>query len=294
MKKKFFITVGILFSIVLLFAAYRMIFCPAMLQMEDTNFSDEERKIMIAEIDSNMISLASMADHVKDKKIILAGEIHFQEKVMQKFIDFLDLLPVNGLILTLELPLSIQPEIDKYMNSGEELYIQSIAECSNCLPYANIIRWCYANKAKVKGLYAIDENRAEIILNRAFCFDTRNKTMVNRILDIQKGDSTMPILFYGGQLHCLQSGRYLYDRENREPIGSRLLHSFSKDEISTIIFTANKRFVSYEAWGQKTGVFPVNEQTKNLERRYFIHEPVKGAKECGEFFNYFVNIGDLN
>jgi len=294
MKKKIFTTIFLTASLVLVFIMFRKINCPEMLPMESTAFSDKEIELVRDAIDSKIISMETMADKVKNKKVILVGEIHFREKIMQCFIDFLDVLPVDKLVLALELPASIQPEINMFMENGDNNYLEKIETCKNCLPYKGIIQWCYEHKTKIKAIVAIDENRARIILNRALCKDTRNKTMTDNIIKLQRKNEEIPVVFYGGQLHCLQSGRYLYDVENRIPMGNRLLKVYSQKDLTTIILSANKHFVSYEAWGTKIGGLSMeDETTKILDRRYFIHEPVIGSRNSGDFFNYFVNIGDL-
>lgn len=285
----------LLFAVILIAAllfTYRVIFCPKLIIAKRIDLPAKTAHALGEQLTTHMLDNGELGDAIKDKKIVLVGETHFQDKVMSYFIDLMGKIPDKKIVLSLELPESIQNTIDSYLETGDEKYLSSIKACSDCLPYYSIIKWCRDRRDKVERVFAVDENKSRIFLMRCVCYDTRNKTMADNILESYRKYPGRLILFYGGQLHCLLNGRYLYNVENRTPVGKHLLqHDVTRNDISTILLDYDDNFPASAAWRGRIGAARINDRLRELPLNFFVRDTVYGVTQVGEVLDYYVNVG---
>lgn len=293
MKKKLLRLLLTAISIVSVLFIYRLIFCPRLVIASRIELPPKMLHALGEQLAGDMLDNVELGEAIKEKKVILVGETHFQNKVMSYFTDLMGKIPGKKIVLNLELPESMQNTIDSYLETGDGKYLSAIEACSDCLPYYSIIKWCRDHRDKVERIFAVDENQSRIFLMRCFCYDTRNRTMANNILESYRKYPDRLILFYGGQLHCLLNGRYLYDVENRTPVGKLLLQNdISRNDISSILLDYNDNFPASPAWKGGTGAARVNNGLRELPVNFFVRDTVYGVSRAGDLFDYYVNVGN--
>lgn len=281
-------------SMVALLFVYRLAFCPKIVVASRIELPPQTAYALEEKLAGDIVDNVELGEAIKDKKIVLIGETHFQDKVMSYFTDLMGKIPGKKIVLNLELPESIQNTIDAYLETGDEKYLSSIKACSECLPYYNIIKWCRDRKDKVERVFAVDENQSRIFLMRCVCYDTRNKTMAGNILKSYRKYPDRLILFYGGQLHCLLNGRYLYDVENRTPAGKLLLRNgIGRNDLTSILLDYNNNFPASRAWKGSIGAVRINNGLREVPVNFFVRDTLYGVNHAGEVFDYYVNVGNL-
>lgn len=289
----------ILVVIILLFVFFgwklRMHFCieKKKVEIREVNLSEEDLVELRSKLDGNILQIQELSDRINNSRLLLIGESHLQKEVMKYFIEILDHLPDKRMVLNLELPFSKQDIVDKYCETGEESYLDSLMNCRECLPCQEILRWCYSNRGRIEKVFAVDETQAQIqFRRRRMCTDTRNRTMARRVYRSYSDYPDARIIFYGGQLHVLKSGRYKFDIKNRTPMGNRLINSdIPKDDISVIMIAGEDDFPLSVVWDEKTGALETQGKFNRLPYTFFYTYPIYRVSYAGELFDFFVNVG---
>lgn len=297
MKRVYWILIGIILLVVIVFSAWKiwMNSCIERTQIEIPEYNVPEQELTrVADIlENQLLDMETLAEKLNDSRILLVGEVHNRQEVLQYFLDILEHLPDKQLVLNLELPSSIQNNIDTYLESGEEHYLDTMKTTLGCLQYQDIIRWSYHNQKRVVKVLAMDETQARIRFNRNYlCEDTRNETMKKIIYQTYRDFPDAKIIAYAGQMHMLKSGRYKFDIENRMPAGSRLINSnIPSEDIRVVMIAGEGDFPLSSAWKQKIGVLEMGEEFAHLPFLYFYTYPLYRINHAGELFDYFVNVG---
>lgn len=275
-----------------LFVCYRAFFCPKLVVASGIELPQETIDTLRTRLHGDVLDNVKLGAQIKDKKIVLIGETHFRAEVMNYLTDLLGKLPGPHIILHLELPMSVQGMLDAYMETGDQKYLLAVKNCSDCLPYHSIVKWCYDHKGKIERVVAIDENPSRVFLMRCICDDTRNKTMADNILRSRRKYPGRRIVFYGGQLHCLLAGRYLYDHPSRTPVGQLLLQGGNRrSDITTILLDYDNHFPTSAPWDGAIGAARMNSELGVLPPHFFIQDTIFGVKQAKEVFDYYVNVG---
>lgn len=297
MKKKNWIPIIFILLILLLFAGYkiRMHFCieKTRIKMRETNLTEELISEIGEKIDTKLLSIPALAEELRESRILLFGEPHLQIEVMEYFTKILDHFQDEQIVLNVELPPSLQDEIDHYMDSGDERFLDAMAECKSCLPLQDIFRWCYSNRSKVVRIFAVDEELDRILFKRKYlCTDTRNRTMSKLVYKTYQDYPNARIIFYGGQLHVMKSGRYKYDIRNRVSAGTRLINSdISPEDIKVIMISGENEFSLSPAWNGNKGALDVRGTFCKLPITYFYTYPLYRLSYAGDMFDFYVNVG---
>lgn len=292
--KKIGVAFSILAIIVSAFFTYRYFACPREIVPEETIIAKERIDEIAEKLAPRILSIDSLAKRISARRIVLVGETHFKNEPIDFFIELMEKIPDEKLVINLELPNEVQPVIDKFMKTGNGSLLDEIKNHSDCLPYSKILLWCYENRNRVENVCAIDENRGHIIMMRAFCNDTRNVTMAEAIAKSSKDFPEAKIIFYGGQYHMLKAGRYMYDVENRTPAGMRLTEmNIDEHDIYSLLLDGDGRFPISAAWKNNFGAVENDEPVSSLPVNYFFSDPIYGVKYAGELFDFFVNLGEL-
>jgi len=138
----------------------------------------------------------------------------------------------------------------------------------------------------------MDENRKQIVINRAFLRDTRNETMARYVLREREQHPENLVVAYGGQLHFTMAGRYLFDVENRVPMGARLVkYGVPRDRIVTIMVSGDGTAPICELG--EGGVLGMQGPLGQEPYALFLQGKIFGAETAGELFDYFVDLDAL-
>lgn len=234
----------------------------------------------------------SLAVQIGRKRFLLVGETHFRKETVGYFTGLLDDMDGGPLVLLLELPGSIQPAIDRYLASGDEREFDAIWGEVEALPLHDILRWAYANRHRVKGVVAMDEDRTRIFINRALLDDTRNETMANAMLEAAQAHPDARIVAYAGAMHMMLAGRYRFDVDNRQPAGLRLLASgVVRDDVASLSLTGDELPIA-AAFAAPTAL-DLRGAAGLLPYEDFYDYPVYGASRIGELHTHLVYLGAL-
>ena len=297
MKRVFLIPMGIVLLLFFVYSAWkiRMHTCIEKKRVEipELNVPVEVISEISAKLADRILDLETLTDKIKDSRMLLVGETHLKNEEIGYFLNVLDHLPDEKLVLNLELPPSVQENIDAYMESGEEHLLDTLKATRGCLPLQEIIRWSYRNRQRVEKVFAMDETLAKVQFNRRYlCTDTRNETMKKALYRAYRDFPDSKIIAYGGQLHMLKSGRYKFDIKNRTPAGNRLINSDIPDEdIRVVMISGEDEFPLAPAWKGKIGAMEMRGEFARLPFTYFYTYPIYRVTTGGELFDFFVNVG---
>ncbi len=186
---------------------------------------ENERVQVKASLAASAVDRSALLAELGTKRVLLIGEDHFQQEPqiwLQTLLDDLHAMNGRGAVLLLELPQHIQPQIDAYLATGDESALDEAFNGSEVLPYKSTVRWARAHREAVTAILADDENFWHIGLMRLLLTDTRNDTMARAISMAAQTYPGKRIVAYGGRMHMMNAGRYMYDRNTRRPIGARL------------------------------------------------------------------------
>ena len=273
-----------------------MHFCIEKKRVEIPEFTvpDDALTEISAKLEDRILDVQTLTDRLKGSRMLLFGETHLKHEEIGYFLSILDHLSNEKLVLNLELPLSIQDNIDAYMESGEEHYLDTLKATRGCLPFQEIIRWSYRNRERVERVFAIDETLAKIQFNRRYlCMDTRNETMKKALYRAYHDFPDAKIIAYAGQLHILKSGRYKFDIKNRTSAGNRLINSdIPKDDIRVVMISGEDEFPLSPAWNGKIGAMDMRGEFARLPFKYFYTYPLYRVNHAEELFDFFVNVGE--
>ena len=184
----------------------------------------DDRELVRASLSASVVDRPGLIRSLASKRVILVGESHFIEEPQAWLRDLLrDLHGGDGrrAVLALELPRGGQSRLDRFMASGKESDLES-AFGWGALPYHSTVRWARTHPEAVAQVIACDEEPWRTGLMRLFLTDTRNDTMARAVADAARRNPGLRIVVYGGSLHMMKAGRYLYDSDTRRPIGQRL------------------------------------------------------------------------
>jgi hypothetical protein len=297
MKRVLWIPIGVVLLLLVVFTTWkiRMHYCIEKKRVEIPEFSVPENALeeVSAKLDNRILDVQTLTDKLKNSRMLLVGETHLKYEEIAYFLSILDHLPDEQLVLNLELPPSIQNNIDAYMESGEEHYLDTLKATRGCLPFQEIIRWSFRNRERVERVIAMDETLAKMQFNRRYlCTDTRNETMKKALYRAYRDFPDAKIIAYGGQLHMLKSGRYKFDIKNRTPAGNRLINSDIPDEdIRIVMISGEDEFPLSHAWNGKIGAMEMRGEFARLPFTYFYTYPVYRASYGEELFDFYVNVG---
>ena len=297
MKRARWIPMGIILLLFIVFSVWkiRLHYCIEKKRVEIPKLTVPEEAIaeISAKLEDRILDVEMLTHKLKDSRMLLVGESHLQHEVIGYFLNILDRLPDEQLLLNLELPSSIQGNIDAYMKSGEEHLLDTLKATRGCLPYQEIIRWSYRNRERVVRVFAMDETLTQMQFNRRYlCTDTRNETMKKALYRAYRDFPDARIIAYAGQMHMLKSGRYKYDIKNRTPAGSRLINSdIPEDDIRVVMIDGEDGFPLSPAWNGKMGAMEMLGEFARLPFTYFYTYPVYRVTHAEELFDFYVNVG---
>ncbi len=271
----------------------RMALCPQPIQY-NVQVAEDTHQAVASALDTGLVGIDSLATAVSQYRVILVGETHFKKEVMDYFVDLLDRLAVKQMVVALELPAYVQALLDEHMASGRHEALERIKSNEDCLPYGAIIQWCYTNRDRVKRIIAIDEDPWRVKLMRTFCWDTRNQTMAENIAEAYRQYPDAIVVAYGGQMHMLRDGRYMYDSRSRIPCGARLPNlDVPTSQICSIVLEGNDRFPLSDAWNGRVGAIDVQAFSGYLPVSNLMGDSIFGVGDARSAFQYFVNVGPV-
>lgn len=226
-------------------------------------------------------------------EVLLVGEEHRTLETQAWLVRLLDGATDRRIVLLLELPSGLQPEVDRWVATGRSPGLEEAIRQGSALPLGKILSWAYRNRARLSRVAAFDEDRSRIVLNRAFLRDTRNATMAGAILAARREHPGDLVVAYGGQMHMLLDGRYRYDREDRVPAGARLLRSgVPRERLRSVLLSGEGHAPVCEAWGGP-GVLATSDPIGSEAWAVFVDYPLFRVTTTRGLFDYFVNLGPL-
>ncbi len=187
--------------------------------------SGQERAQIGAALKASSLDRRDLIEAVGSRRILLVGESHFEaepQEFTEDLVADLHARDGRGTALLLELPSGMQEAIDAYLATGEEKEMARAWRSHQALPYRPLVRWARLHPHLVTRVIAYDEPSARIAMMRLFLTDTRNATMARAILAAARAAPQDRVLAFGGRLHMMNAGRYMYDSPTRSPIGARL------------------------------------------------------------------------
>lgn len=244
-------------------------------------------------IADRQLTLEGLAAAVRDRRVLLVGESHLYEEPPVYLTALLEKLDEHPVSLLLEMPSQVQPDIERYLQSGEESLLDEIFTGRPVLQLQHLLRWARQNPKRVVAVKAIDEPMYEIRLKRSYFADTRNPTMARAVYHEWKAHPERRVVFYGGQLHMMKAGRYRFDQPSRQPAGSRVSAlGVPEDEIAVVMLNGNDNFHLHSQWPEP-GVLAIDGDPVRVPIAYFIDYPIFGIDFADEAFDYFVNLGPM-
>jgi hypothetical protein len=190
----------------------------------DVRLAPEERDRVRSLLGAAGVDRAALVAALAPRRVLLVGETHFHDAPPAWLCGLVaDLRAADGrrAVLALELPRHMQRDLDAYRATGDEAALAA-AFGRDALPYQRIVRWARAHPEAVAGVVATDEDGWRTGLMRLLLTDTRNETMARAVAAAAFAHPGERVVAYGGSLHMLRAGRYLYDSDTRRPIGARL------------------------------------------------------------------------
>ncbi len=286
-----------LFKIVLIvlvaIIAVRMLLEPKESNSRFKGFNKSDIVKLKSGLADTMMNVDDVAALLSNKKIILAGESHFVIEPQEYFTRLVSKLNDKPAVILLEVSSKSQEDINSYLSTGDEKYLNKAFKEGNNLPLDYIVKWAFNNKERVKKVIAYDQSPFQIILNRVFLNDTRNESMAEAVFSAFKENPDARIYAYGGGMHMLKNGRYRYDSATRETILPRLKKmGVPETVIENIMLSGSKRFPLDTLW-QRPGAIKMDSELGRMPYEYFIDYPVFGIKTAGEAYDIFINLGSL-
>jgi hypothetical protein len=227
------------------------------------------------------------------RRVLLLGESHFYAEPLGFATSVLESLyraDHRRAVLLLELPRGSQHDLDRYLATGEEAALAAAWSGSRSLPYQKLVRWARAHRDQIRAVVAFDEDPSRVFLMRALGTDTRNGTMADAILRAARAHPGDRIVAYGGRLHMMLEGRYLYDSDTRRPVGARLLAAgFPRDQLAAVWLYAGDPPAA-GLWSLP-GAIALAGGAGELPVPLFETEPIDGASRVGQLIDYAVYLG---
>lgn len=211
-------------SIVAVLVAVRVGLEPKMGPLNVIKVAPNERPAVKTALAASAVDRSALVAELARKRVLLVGEQHFQQEPQSWLRALLaDLQAMDGRssVLVLELPQRTQPYIDRYLSTGDESALNH-AFSSKVLPYRPTVRWAREHPEAVASIRVDDESFWHIGLMRLLLTDTRNDTMARAVAAAAEANPGKRIVVYGGRMHMMKAGRYMYNSNTRRPIGARL------------------------------------------------------------------------
>lgn len=254
--------------------------------------SDDEARLR-AHVAESVVDRDVLLKRVENADVVLVGEVHFCKEPMEFLVRLVEDTGARPISLLLELPAETQHEIDAYLKSHDASILDGMFVSRSVLPYRFILEWAGEHPDRVRVVTAMDENRRRIVINRTFLRDTRNETMARHVLSERERNPDHLVVAYGGQLHFTMAGRYLYDVENRVPMGARLVrYGIPRDRIVTVMVSGDGRAPLCDL--VQGGVFDVAGALGEQPYALFLQGKIFGAERARELFDYYVDLDSLS
>ncbi len=224
-KRRFGRRLVVVASVVAVLVATRVLLEPRMGPFNVVRIPANERAQVKHALAASAVDRSALVSELCAKRVLLIGEEHFQQEPqtwLQGVLSDLQASDGRAAVLVLELPKHVQPQIDAYLATGDESVLDEAFKRSDVLPYKSTVQWARAHREAVTAIRVDDENFWHIGLMRLLLTDTRNDTMARAIAAAAQTYPGQRIVAYGGRMHMMNGGRYLYDRNTRRPIGARL------------------------------------------------------------------------
>lgn len=279
----------------LLAAAFglRLALAPAESSPPPVDLSPQARARLAARARASEVPAEAWRADLAAVDILLVGEEHFYREPKRFLCELLEAVEGRRVSLLLELPAGVQPQVDEWLRTGASPGLAALIREGDALPYGEILSWAHRHPERLSRVAAMDEDRARIVMNRALLRDTRNRTMARAILAARRERPADLAVAYGGQMHMLLAGRYRYDREDRMPIGARLLQAgVPRARIRSVLLSGQGRAPLDQAW-PGPGILAMSGAVGAEAWGYFIDYPVFRTASARELFDHFVHLGPL-
>ncbi len=287
--KRLFLTV----SVVAVLIVVRVALEPRRGPLNAVKVPEQERGQVKAALATSALNRSALLNELCAKRVLLIGEEHFQQEPqiwLQTLLGDLHAMDGRVAVLVLELPQHIQPQIDAYLATGDESGLDEAFKGSEVLPYKSTVRWARTHREAVSAIRVDDENFWHIGLMRLLLTDTRNDTMAHAIIAAAQANPSQRIVAYGGRMHMMNAGRYMYDRNTRRPIGARLpALGIAKKDIAAVWLFAGEAPVDGVWDVQSTVTFAG--PAGDLLITKLVDNPIFGAVRLREVADYAVQLG---
>ncbi len=292
-KRPFLKRLIIAASIVALLVAIRIVLQPRMGPLNVVSIPANERDQVKHVLVASALDRSALLAELSSKRVLLVGEEHFEQEPqawLQALLNDLHAIDGRAAVLLLELPQHIQPQIDAYLATGDEAALDEAFKGSEVLPYKSTVRWARAHRGAVTAIRVDDENFWHVGLMRLLLTDTRNDTMARAIAAAAQTYPGQRIVAYGGRMHMMNAGRYMYDSNTRRPIGARLpaLGIAKKDVAAVWLFAGAAPF---DGLWDKPSAVTFTGPAGDLLITKLQENPIFGAARLREVADYAVQLG---
>ncbi len=295
-KRRFGKHLVVVVSVVAALVAIRVVLEPGMGPLNVVKVPANERPHVRDVLRASAVHRSALLSQLATKRVLLIGEEHFQQEPqawLQALLGDLHATDGRSAILLLELPKHVQPQIDAYLATGDESALDEAFKGSEVLPYKSTVRWARTHRPAVEAILADDENFWHIGLMRLLLTDTRNDTMARAIAAAAQTYSSQRVVAYGGRMHMMNAGRYMYDSNTRRPVGARLPGmGIAKKDIAAVWLFAGEAPVD-GVWDTQNAVTFAGPAGDLLITK-LEDKPIFGAVRLKEVADYAVQLGPAN
>ncbi|MDT8067661.1 MAG: hypothetical protein ROO76_05785 [Terriglobia bacterium] len=292
-KRPFVKSVVIAVSFITILVAVRVALEPRMGPLNVVGVPENERPHVRGMLAASAVDRSELLSQLARKRVLLIGEAHFQQEPqvwLQGLLDDLYAKDGHGTVLLLELPKHVQQQIDSYLETGDESALDEAFRGSDVLPYRSTVRWARTHRAAVARIVADDENSWHVGLMRLLLTDTRNDTMARAIAAAAQAYPAQRIVAYGGRMHMMNGGRYMYDSNSRRPVGARLpAMGVARQDIAAVWLFAGEAPVD-GVWDTEDTV-TFGGPAGDLLITKLEDNPIFGAIRLKEIADYAVQLG---
>jgi hypothetical protein len=271
----------------------RIVIEPRYLPVVRFHLGDGEREAAEKALATAAVHDGALVRALAPRRVLLLGENHFYAEPLGFATSVLESLyrtDHRRAVLLLEMPKGTQHDLDRYLRTGAEASLAAAWSGSRLLPYQKLVRWARAHPDQVRAVVAYDEDQWHVFLMRALGTDTRNGTMADAILRAARAHPDDRIVAYGGRLHMMLAGRYLYDSDTRRPVGARLLAAgFPRDQLAAVWLYAGDPPAA-GLWSLP-GTIALAGAAAELPVPLFERDPIDGASRVGQLIDYAVYLG---
>jgi hypothetical protein len=280
-------------AVILVVGTLRIAIEPRLLPPVRFRLGDGEREVAERALAAAAVPDAALVRALGPRRVLLVGESHFYAEPLAFATSLLESLyrtDHRRTVLLVEMPAGVQGDLDRYLATGEEAALAAAWSGRRLLPYQKLVRWARAHPDQVRAVVAFDENPARVFLARALGTDTRNGTMADAVLRAARAHPDDRIVAYGGRLHMMLAGRYLYDSDTRRPVGARLLSAgFPRDQLAAVWLYAGDPPAA-GLWS-RPGAISLAGGAGALPIPLFETEPIDGASGVGQLADYAIYLG---